>query len=73
MYMHASYSGFHPVGEVEGKLPPQNTQLSPPKGKGKKEKERGGGSVYIFGAMIYLITLRLAEYHRLNSITPQCH
>ena len=61
---------------------PQNSQL-PPKGKGKKEKRRErererereeeGGGVYVFGAMIYLMTLRLAEYHRLKSITPQCH
>ena len=56
-----------------GKLPP------PPKGKGKeREKERGGGEeegggVYVFGTMIYLITLRLAEYHRLKSVTLQCH
>ena len=44
----------------------------PPKRKGKereKERERGGGrggGVYVFGVMIYLITLRLAEYPRLN-------
>ena len=27
----------------------------------------------VLGAMIYLFTLRLAEYHRLKSVTPQCH
>ena len=57
-----------------GELPYQNTQLPPPppqrKEKGREKGERG--SVYVFRAMIYLITLRLAEYHRLKSIIPQC-
>ena len=65
--------GFHPVGGwgesclLPASFPP------PQKGKGKKEKRREtreekgreeeGESVYDFGATIYLITLRLAEYH----------
>ena len=60
----------------EGKLPPPSQR----KGKGgekERERERGererGGSVHVFGGMIYLITLRLAEYHRLISIPPQRH
>ena len=65
MYMS---QGFIQWGEGVG--------ASPPKRRGKKEKRRGrekgeGEGVYDFGATIYLqITLRLAEYHRLKSITP---
>ena len=40
----------------------------PPK-KREREKEREDEEGKVFGAMIYLITLRLAEI----SITPQCH
>ena len=36
-------------------------------------REREGGGECVFGATIYLITLRLAEYHRLKSIAPRCH
>ena len=59
-------AGFHPVGEVGGKLPPQNTQLPPQKERekeekrkrrereGERKKERGAwwgkGSVYIFAS-----------------------
>ena len=55
-----------------------NSQIAYRKGRGKKEKrgrerEREGAGSVFFGATIYLITLRLAEYHRLKSITPQCH
>ena len=49
-------SGFHPVGEVGGKLPPPNTQLPPQKEREKEEKRKrrerergawwGKGSVY---------------------------
>ena len=40
----------------------------------ERRRERKRGKVYVFGATIlYLITLRLAEYHRLKSTTPQCH
>ena len=45
-------AGFHPVGEVGGggKLPHQNTQLPPQKGRGKKKerREREVESVYVF-------------------------
>ena len=33
-------AGFHPVGEVGGKLPPQNTQLPPQKEREKEEKRK---------------------------------
>ena len=69
------FAGFHGGGGA----PQQNTQLPPPKGRRKKEKrresewEKEGGSVYVFNTTIYLIILRLVEYHRLKSITPHCH
>ena len=49
------------MGEVEGKLPPLPKKERERKRKGERER-REGESVYVFGAMIYLITLRLAEY-----------
>ena len=54
-------AGFHPVGEVEGKLPPQNTQLLPQKErerkrKGEGERERGrGGKCGCFGGYDILV------------------
>ena len=57
-------SGFHPVGEVGGKLPPQNTQLPPQKEREKegkrKRRERevhGGGR----GVCIILFLRRIAS------------
>ena len=55
------------MGEVGGKLPPQNTQLPPQKerekkrGKGEREKERevhGGGR----GACIFLSCIASDQY-----------
>ena len=42
---NSTLTGFHPVGEVGGKLPHQNTQLPPQKEgerkrKGERERER---------------------------------
>ena len=60
-----------------GKLPPPKRKRKERERGGERERERekggGGKSVLCFGATIYLITLKLAEYHRLKTITPQCH
>ena len=56
------------------KLPPKTPSFPPQKDRERKRKgERGGWSEYVVGAMIYLINLRIVEYHRLKAITPQCH
>ena len=56
--MQIHWVGFHPVGEVGGKLPHQNTQLPPQKEGERKRKGEGEGererrkreveSVYVF-------------------------
>ena len=72
--LYKCQSGFHPVGEVGGKLPPQNTQLPPQKerekkkrgeGERKRERERkkerevhGGGR----GACIFLCRIASDQY-----------
>ena len=72
------HQGFIQWGDGGRSFPPKHP-ASPQKERERKrrereerEREKEGKSVYVFGAMIYLITLRLAEYHRLKSITPQC-
>ena len=72
--------GFIQWGEG-GLAPPPPQKKRERKRKGERERERErerkkgrkGKCVYVFRALTYLINLRLAEYHRLKSLTPQCH